>query len=381
MEMAMILTEEQEMLQETVREFVNEHAPVSHLRALRDAKDADGFSRSLWKQMAELGWTGITIPEAYGGSGLGYAELGVLLEQCGRTLMPEPLLSSLVLGAEAIRLAGTEALEQNLLPAVAQGNLLLTLAFQEGGRFSPYTCRTQAEAAGDGFELSGEKLFVLDGHVADRIIVVARTAGTRDGRNGLTLFVVDPTLEGVSIQRSHMVDSQNAAQLVLSGVSLTADCVLGSVGAGADILDPLFDRATAALCAQMLGCASEAFERTIAYLKTREQFGVKIGAFQALKHRAAEMFCELELSRSIVLDTLRAIDEEREELPSLVSAAKARLSATCSLVTREAIQMHGGIGMTDEEEIGLFLKRAKVQELWLGDAPYHRDRFASLQGF
>jgi len=379
--MTMILNDEQLMLQKTSREFADQKAPVSHLRALRDSGDDTGFSRALWKEMAELGWAGITLPESYGGSGLGYAELGVVLEELGRTLSPSPFFASVVLGAETVSAAGSEEQKKALLPGVCSGDRILTLAFQEGGRFSPYQCATRAEANGKGHRLQGEKCFVIDGHVADPLIVVARSAGAEGEREGLSLFLVDPATPGVEITRTIMADSRNAARVTLDGVTIGEDAVLGTVGAAADVLDRVFDRATLALCAEMLGSASEAFERTVAYLKEREQFGVKIGSFQALKHRASIMFCELELARSITLDGLRAIDEEREELPSLASAAKARLADTSALVSCEAVQMFGGIGMTDEEEIGFFLKRARSTELLLGDAAHDRDRFARLQGF
>jgi alkylation response protein AidB-like acyl-CoA dehydrogenase len=378
--MAMVLSEEQEFLQKTAKEFLTEEAPVSHLRKLRDTKDATGFSRELWKKMAGLGWTGITIPEKFGGSDLGYAELGIVLEECGRTLCPEPFLSTAVLGTSALMLGGSAVQQESILPGVAKGEVILAVAFQEGPRFKPYAIETVAEI-GDGYRLTGEKIFVLDGHVADHIIVVARTSGRSGDRDGLSLFLIDARSEGVEISRTLMVDSHNAARLKLTNVAVGTDALLGTVDRGADVFDRMLDIATVAISAEMLGLANEAFERTTEYLKTREQFGVKIGSFQALKHRAALMFAELELSRSIVLDALRAIDEDREELSSLASTAKARLSATASLVTREAIQMHGGIGMTDEEEIGFFLKRAKTAELLLGDASYHRDRFATLQGF
>ena len=378
--MAMVLSEEQEFLQKTAKEFLTEEAPVSHLRKLRDTKDATGFSHELWKKMAGLGWTGITVPEKFGGSDLGYAELGIVLEECGRTLCPEPFLSTAVLGTSALMLGGSALQQESILPGVAKGEVILAVAFQEGPRFKPYAIETVAEI-GEGYRLTGEKIFVLDGHVADHIIVVARTSGRSGDRDGLSLFLVDARSEGIEISRTLMVDSHNAARIKLTNVAVGTDALLGAVDRGADVFDRLLDIATVAISAEMLGLANEAFERTTEYLKTREQFGVKIGSFQALKHRAALMFAELELSRSIVLDALRAIDEDREELSSLASTAKARLSATASLVTREAIQMHGGIGMTDEEEIGFFLKRAKTAELLLGDASYHRDRFATLQGF
>jgi acyl-CoA dehydrogenase len=379
--MSLVPTEEQEMLRKTARDFVTQHAPVRHLRALRDSNDAVGYSPEIWKRMGELGWTGITLPEAYGGSGLGYAELGIVLEECGRTLAPEPLLASVVLGAEAIALGGSEEQKLELLPPVCSADRTFALAFQEIGRFHPYGVTTSAVATNGGYRISGAKHFVPNGHMADCLIVVARTSGAEFDRAGVSLFLVDPSADGVEVTRSFMVDGRNSADVVLSGVEVPRARLLGAIDSGAEILDPLFDRATAAVCAEMLGSASEAFERTVEYLKTREQFGTRIGTFQALKHRAALMFCELELSRSIVVDVLSAVDEAREELPALASTAKARLSDTAALVSCEAIQMHGGIGMTDEEEIGFFLKRARTAELFLGDARYHRDRFATLQGF
>ncbi len=379
--MSLILSDEQELIQQGAAEFLKEHAPVTHLRELRDKADAVGFSKSLWKQMAELGWTGIPFAEEFGGAGLGLAELGVVLEQCGRTLAPYPFLSTVVLAGGAVALGGSRSQQEKILQGVCKGETLLALAFQETSRFDPYAIETKAEPDGAGYRLSGKKIFVLDGHVADRLIVAARTRGKAGERAGITLFLVDPASEGCTVERTVMVDSRNAANVSLADVRVAADAVLGKVDAGADILDAVFDRASAVLSAELVGLISEVFERTVEYLKTREQFGVKIGSFQALKHRAAEMFCEVELSKSITLDALRALDEDRPHASRLVSAAKARCSDTAGLVTREGLQMHGGIGMTDEEEIGLFLKRAKVAELTLGDAAYHRDRFARLTGF
>ncbi len=379
--MAPILSEEQELLQETVREFVKEKSPIARLRELRDRQDATGFSRDLWKQMAELGWAGIPYPEEYGGSDLGYAELGVVLEECGRSLLPEPFLSTVVLAGSAILLGGTEQQKKDVLPGVCVGDTILALAFQEQGRFDRYAIASKAEATGSGFRLTGEKIFVLDGHVADHLVLAARSSGSADGRDGITLFLLDPASAGLTIRRTIMVDSRNAARVKLDGVEVDRSRVLGEVGRGAEILDRTVDRGATALAAEMLGSASEAFDRTIAYLKERHQFGVPIGSFQALKHRAAEMFCEIELSRSVVLEAQRALDEDRPDVSALASAAKARLSDTTLLVGCEAIQMHGGIGMTDEEEIGFFLKRARPASLTLGDAAYHRDRFARLRGY
>jgi alkylation response protein AidB-like acyl-CoA dehydrogenase len=379
--MALVLTEEQELLKDTAREFAQEKSPVSRLRELRDAQDETGFGRDLWKEMGELGWTGILLPESCGGSELGYAELGVLLEELGRTLAPEPFLSTVVLGATALELGGSDAQKEKILTGVAEGERLLALAFQEQGRFAPYAVSTKAEPTSSGFCLTGEKRFVLDGHVADDLLVVARTSGQSGDRDGLTLFLVDPAAAAVQVTRTIMVDSRNAARVRLDGVEVDASQVVGEVDRAADILDPVFDRATVALSAELLGTVCEAWERTLEYLKTREQFGVKIGTFQALKHRAALMFCEVELCRSVVMEALRAIDEGRPDVPRLASAAKARVSDAAVLVGCEAVQLFGGIGMTDEEEIGFFLKRARAAELTLGDASYHRDRFASLAGY
>ncbi|MCP5056204.1 MAG: acyl-CoA dehydrogenase [bacterium] len=379
--MSLVLTEEQELLKETAAEFLRERAPVTHLRELRDREDTVGFSRELWKEMAALGWAGIPFEEAFGGADLGLAELGVVLEECGRTLAPYPFLSTVVMGGGLVAAGGTDAQKQAILPGVCAGEAILALAFQETGRFAPYAIATKAEASSDGFKLSGEKVFVLDGHVADHLIVAARTSGSAGDRDGLTLFLVDAGTEGCEVIRTNTVDSRNTARVRLSGVATRKDAVLGEIGAGADLLDGIFDRATAAVSAELVGISTEVFERTVTYLKTREQFGALIGTFQALKHRAAHMFCEVELSQAVVLDALRALDEDRPGASRLVSAAKARCSDTASLVTCEGLQMHGGIGMTDEEEIGLFLKRAKVAELALGDAAYHRDRFAQLTGF
>lgn len=379
--MSLALSEEQDLLKNTAREFVSENSPVKELRKLRDEQDPVGFSRSLWKEMAELGWAGIVLPEELGGAGLGYAELGIVLEECGRTLTATPLVSTTLLGGNAVLLGGNETQQKEVLPAVAKGERILALALQEGAHHSPYAIATRAEATSSGYRISGKKTFVLDGHVADQIVVVARTAGKPEDRDGLSLFLVSKSARGLAITRTIMVDGRNAANLSLDAVEVERSALLGSVGGGADLLDQVLDRASIGLAAEMLGTLAEAFERTITYLKERKQFGVPIGSFQALKHRAANMFVEIELSRSIVLDALRAIDENRGDLSQIASVAKARVSDAVHLIGNEAVQMFGGIGVTDEEEIGLFLKRARVTELTFGDAAYHRARFATLSGF
>ena len=379
--MALVLTEEQELLRETAREFVRERAPVSELRKLRDEADPDGFSRELWKDMVQLGWSGIIFPEDVGGVDLGHVELGVLLEETGRTLTASPLVSTVLLAGNAVLLGGNDVQRKDVLTAICAGERVLALALQEGGRHDPYGIATRAEETSGVYTLTGRKTFVLDGHVADQLVVAARTSGEVGERDGLTLFLVDANAEGLEITRTIMVDSRNAAIVELQGVEAERSAVLGSVDAGADVLDAILDRAAAAFSAELLGTCLEAYERTLQYLKDRKQFGVPIGSFQALKHRAALIFVEVELSRSIVLDALQAVDEKRPELPQLASVAKARVSDAAFLIGNEALQMHGGIGMTDEEEIGFFLKRARVAQSTLGDASFHRDRYATLQGF
>ena len=379
--MALILTEEQELLQQTAREFVTENAPVTQLRELRDTADESGFSRALWKQMAELGWAGIIFPEEFGGADLGFAELGLVLEETGRTLAATPLLSTVVLGGSALLLGGTESQKKDLLPAVSRGEKLLALAYQETPHHDPYRVATRAESSGNGFRLTGEKTFVLDGHVADQLIVTARTSGGERERDGIALFLVDAGAPGLELTRTVMVDSRNAAKVRLGGVEVDASRAIGRPGGGGDLLDGVLDRGAIALSAEMLGTAQEAFDRTVAYLKERKQFGVPIGSFQALKHRAAQLFCELELLRSIVLEALRAVDAARPDLSKLASICKARASDAVVQAGNEGVQMHGGIGVTDEEEIGFFLKRAKAAALTFGDAPFHRDRFARLEGY
>jgi alkylation response protein AidB-like acyl-CoA dehydrogenase len=379
--MALVLSEEQELLRETAREFLQEKAPVSQLRGLRDSVDADGFSREVWSELAELGWAGIPFPEEYGGADLGQTELGIVFEECGRNLVATPLFSSVVLSGSAVLLGGTEPQRKEVLTAIASGERIVALALQEGPRHAPYAIDTRATAAGEGYRLDGSKAFVLDGHVADQFIVVARTSGEVGDRSGLTLFLVDAGASGLSVSRTIMVDGRNAARVELVGVEVGRDAILGVVDDGAALLDPVLDRGAAVLAAEMLGMIEVAFEKTLDYLKQRQQFGVPIGSFQALKHRAARMFVARENARSVVLDALHAIDADAERASQKASLAKAQLSEAAFLVCNEGVQMHGGIGVTDEEDIGLYLKRARAAQFSLGDASFHRARWASLRGY
>jgi acyl-CoA dehydrogenase len=378
--MAIVSNEEQESIRRAARGFVRERAPVAHLRHLRDTRDALGFSRELWREMAHLGFAGLVLPERWGGAGLGYAALGIVAEELGRNLVPTPLLAN-VLGGGAVLLGGTDALRDEVLPSVCTGERVVTLAHDETTHFAPYAIATRAERHGADLVVRGEKSFVLDGHAADSLVVVARSSGEDGARDGLTLLHIPRNAPGVTTTRLDLVDSRNVARVRFDDVRVGESCVIGMVGCGADVLDPVVERGTATLAAEMLGGTQEAFERTIAYLKTRTQFGVPIGSFQALKHRAAWMFCEVELTRSLVLEAMCAIDAVRADARTLVSAAKARATDTYRLVTNEAVQMHGGVGVTDELDVGLYLKRARVAGETLGNAGYHRGFFARLRGY
>lgn len=379
--MTFVLSREQESIREAARRFFRERAPVDHLRRLRDEGDATGFSRDVWREMAALGFVGMAIPEEHGGAGLGFAELGLVLEEMGKNLSPSPLISTALLGAIAIQRAGSEARRAALLPAIASGEHLLALAHEEGTRHAPHAIKTSAKPAPGGFCISGEKVFVLEAIVADSLVIVARTSGGAADRDGITLFLVPSSRVGIERTRTPLIDSRGAARVHFESVFASNDEVVGEIDRGADALDAALDRAAIGLAAEMLGSAQEAFDRTIAYLKERRQFGVPIGSFQALQHRAALLFCEIELTRSVVMAALRAVDEGRPDVPLLASAAKARASDTFLLVTAEAIQMHGGVGVTDELDIGFFLKRARTTEALFGDAAYHRGRFARLSGY
>ena len=379
--MNLALNEEETLLKQSAHEFFGERLPVKALRAQRDAGNSDGYARAAWAEMAELGWAGVLLPEIYGGSGMGVRGLAQVLEEGGRTLAASPLFATVLLGAPLVLAGASAAYRDTLLSAVAAGECLLTLALDEQPRHAPTAIATRAERAGEEWVLNGRKDFVVDGHIADHLVVVARSAGADADATGLTLFLVPGDSAGLTRSRLAVVDARNAARVELRNVRVGREAVLGAVDEGLALLTPVLDAARAGLAAEMLGGGLEAFERTLAYLRLREQFDQKIGAFQALKHRAALMFCEIELTRSAVLAALDAIDSGHADASALASLAKAKACDMLELVSNEAVQMHGGIGMTDAEEIGFFLKRARVQQQLLGDASFHRDRYASLLGF
>ena len=379
--MALVLTEEQSMLRDSARGLISDKAPVSHLRQLRDIKDETGFSRDLWKAFAEMGFAGLLIPENFGGSGLGCVEAGVLMEEIGRTLMPSPFLSTAVLAASALSRGGNEAQKSAYLPKISNGSLLAALAVDEGAKHRPLQTGLQAVRSGNGFRLSGAKGFVVDGHTADLLIVAARTGGAAGERNGLTLFLVDPRAKGVAIERTAMVDSHNAARIEFGNVEVNADQVLGEVDQGRALLEGLLNIGRGAVASEMVGLSEEVFGRTITYLKERKQFGKLIGEFQALQHRAAELYIDIEITRAAVLKALQTLDGDFDKAAAAVAVAKARAGTTATRAVQEGVQMHGGMGMTDQFDIGFFMKRARVCQELFGDSNYHADQLARMKSY
>ena len=374
--MPLFLNDDQTALQDTIRDFVAEHAPVSHLRALRDADDPTGFSRDLWKQFAEMGFTGILVGENHGGLGLGHVEAGVVLEEIGRNLSPSPFLSTAVAAVEALK--GTAQAER-WLPGIVAGDTVAALAIDEAAKHRD-RIELRAERSGNGFRLTGAKRFVTHGHVADLLIVAARTAGSAEDEDGVTLFAVPKDAANLSADPRRLADSSLASQLALEGVEVDADAVIGGVDAGRVPLDRLLRAGRTGASAELLGVGGGAMDMTMGYLKQRKQFGAPIGSYQALQHRAAHLYSEMEVARAAVLKAQQLLDAGREA-DDAVSVAKAQTALATTLSVNEGVQMHGGIGMTDEYDIGFYMKRARVlSELW-GDANYHADRLARAAGY
>jgi len=382
--MALVLSEDQQLLKDSAKNFCEQSAPVSVLRGLRDSKDELGYDQMIWSQMIELGWAGMAIPQAYGGFDFGYGGLGVVLEETGKTLVSSPLISTVLVGATAIVQLGSETQKQDLLPKIVAGELLTALALDEHTSHNPSKIATTATKIDGGYSLNGSKTFVLDGHIADLLIVAARTSGKTDGEQGISLFLVDANAKGLSVARTIMVDSRNSSNIQFNNVVVAEDALLGELDQGFRGLDSVLDIARIGIAAEMLGSMQAVFESIVEFLKQREQFGVLIGSFQGLQHRAAEMYSEIELCKSAVRAALAGLDDPdttQVEIAELASMTKAKLSEVFFLVSNEGIQMHGGIGMTDEFDVGFFIKRARVAQQFLGDASFHRDRYATLNGF
>jgi alkylation response protein AidB-like acyl-CoA dehydrogenase len=379
--MSLLLNEEQSLLKDSAKAFVDENSNLASIRSRRSEPNNPGIDQEKWQKVVDLGWTAIPFSEEYGGLGLGYAELGVVLEEIGRGLVDVPLFSNIVLAGGVLDLAGSDEQKKRFLPDLIAGTNFISLAYQEGARHTPNLVATKLTEGSKGLTLNGKKQLVLDGGSANHLIVVCRSSGEKTEREGLSIVVVDAKTEGVTIKNNLLLDGSRSANIEFHDVVISGKDLIGHQGEGADTLDKLYAQASVALSAEMLGGAQTAFEMTLEYLKVREQFGAKIGSFQGLKHRASRWFCEIELSKSIVLKALRAIDIDDPKKDKIAHACKARLSSSFHLSGIEGVQMHGGIGVTDEHDIGLYMKRARVTELLLGDEAFHREKFAALSGY
>ena len=379
--MKLILNEEQQFLKDTAKNFAEERTPVNHFRSLRDDNDSKLWDTDIWQEMVKLGWSGILIPEEFGGSNFGVAGISVILQECGKTLTPSPLFATGVLGAHAITHFGTEEQKNNYLPKIVSGEITTAIAIDETSHHDPLKTNMSAVLKDDAYILNGKKVFVVDGASADIFIVLARTSGNSGDNTGLTLFIVENNQPNIEVTKLSMADSRNYANISFSDVVIQKEDILGDVEAGGEAIENILDIGRIAISAEMLGNAEAAFESTINYLKERKQFGVLIGTFQALQHRAAEMFCELELTKSSVMAAMQGADDNSNELQRLASLAKTIAGETLHLVSNEAIQMHGGIGVTDEYDLGFYLKRARVVEQIFGSSKFHTERYANISGF
>lgn len=375
-----LLTEEQIMLRDSAKGWAQSNSPVSAFRKMRDSENAKGFEDATFKSIAEMGWTGVVIPEAYGGSEFGYRSIGVVLEELGRNVVAAPLIGSAVGAASALVLGGTDAQKKEWLPKIAEGKAIAALAIDEGPRYAPEKIAFAAKKAGSGYSLSGVKTFVHEGLAADVFVVAARTSGNATGAKGITLFLVPANAKGLNRKRRQLMDSRGYADLAFDNVEVGADAVIGQADGGRELLDKVLDRATAAVAAEQMGLAQQAFDTTIEYMKTRVQFGQLIGSFQALQHRAAYLFTSMQLARPTVDAALEAIDNNDANISEMVSLAKTAANDFVNYATREMIQLHGGIGMTDAHDAGFYIKRARVLEASFGSSAWHRERFARLNG-
>ncbi|MCK1540095.1 acyl-CoA dehydrogenase [Bradyrhizobium sp. 176] len=378
--MPLLHTEDRTILADTVRSFLAEQAPVGHMRALRDADDKSGFSPDLWKRFAELGLNGVLLDESDGGSGLGHVEAGIVLEEIGRNLTPSPFLLTAVGAVTALK-GGSSDQRQAWLPQICAGDAVGTLALDESARHRPERIGLKAERVGSSFRLVGEKRFVTYGHVADFLIVAARTAGADDEQLGVTLFLVESDAANLTAQAERLIDASLAARLKFDGVQVSANAAIGEVDDGFSGLMKVLSALRAGAAAEMVGLGSRALDMTIDYLKQRMQFGRVIGSFQALQHRAAHLYAEMEVARAAVLKAQQLLDGDEDRAEQAVTVAKATTGLASALAVQEGVQMHGGIGMTDEYDIGLYMKRQRVLAELFGDADYHANRLAQFAGY
>jgi alkylation response protein AidB-like acyl-CoA dehydrogenase len=378
--MAMTLNDDQNMLRDSARDFMKSEAPTTHFRKFRDMGCKDGFSHELWKQFAEMGFTGMMIPEADGGMGMGHIEAGIVLEEIGRNLSPSPFLTTSVAAVEALKHAD-QTMRDRWFPGIISGETVIGLAIDETAKHRPSSIACVAERSGNGFKLSGKKRFVVQGASSDMLIVAARTAGAADETDGITLFVVEREAAGLSMDSARLVDSAMAANITFDNVQVNADAVIGDVDSGWTVLSKLLDAGRLGAAAEMVGVGGGAMDITLDYLKQRKQFGQLIGEFQALQHRAAHLYGEIEGARAIVLKAQNLLDDGDPRAEQFVAAAKAKAGLACNLSVREGVQMHGGIGMTDEYDIGLYMKRDRSLNEFFGDIYFNADRVAQLNGY
>jgi alkylation response protein AidB-like acyl-CoA dehydrogenase len=379
--MPLFHTDDQAMLADTASQFMADEGAISkQLRHWRDRECKDGFGHGLWKQMAEMGFTGLLVPEADGGLGMGHVEAGIVLEEIGRNLTPSPFLASSVLAATALE-AGSADLKARWLPGLIAGDSVFSVAIDEGPKHRPERIKTRAEKSGNGFRLSGQKDFVLHGASADMLVVAARTSGSDDDTQGVTLFAVPKDAAGMSHDAVRLVDSSMATHTTFDGVELDGDAVIGEVDGGRDVLDKVLLAGRVGAAAEGVGVARGAMDRTVDYLKQRKQFGRLIGEFQALQHRVAHLYSEVEIARAVTIKAAQLLDAGSEQAELMASVAKAKVARAAGLAVREGVQMHGGIGMTDEYDIGLYMKRDRALQEFMGDQYYHANRVAELSGY
>jgi alkylation response protein AidB-like acyl-CoA dehydrogenase len=378
--MSLRYSDEQRLLADSARDFLAARSPVSAQRRLRDGAVEPGFDAQLWRDAVDLGWSAIPFPEDFGGLDFGCKGLGPIFESMGRNLSATPLLSSVVLGGSLVLLAGNSAQRTRWLQAVIGGEQRLALAVDEHLRHDPSRIALEAKVEGQGYRLHGDKLWVVDGLGADAYVVAARTSGQQGDTHGISLFLVPADTPGLTISALSLVDSRNSARLQLDQVQLGSEALLGTLGEGWTALETALDRGRTCLAAELLGMAEQLFETTLEYLKTRVQFDTPIGTFQVLQHRAAQMYIDLTLSRSALMAALATLDDASVDAGArarLVSLAKWKAGDTAVKVANEAVQMHGGIGVTDELDVGLYLKRVRVAQSCLGDRDFHCERYSA----
>ena len=373
--MGLVISEEQKLLKESAAELLKVKSPVYKLRELRD-QNYIPYDKSLWNEMVEMGWTALIIPEKYNGLNFGYVGLGQILEETGKTLCKSPLISSCLLSSSVMSLCDNEALKAKEFPLIMNGKKTMTLALEENSYHKPYDFKTKAKLKGENYIINGSKTFVIDGSTSDEIILVAEIV-----QGELGFFLINANQKGIEIKKNVLLDSGIYSDISFKEVLVSKENRLNVKIDGKELLKDLLAIAYSGLASEMLGVILESFNITINYLKERQQFGIPIGSYQALQHRAAKMFSEIQLCKSIVIKSLQSIDHGDKEKFKYSHLAKAKLGKPIKLITNEAIQMHGGIGVTDDADIGFYMKRARVLQQLFGDYNFHLDKLAVIKKY